>query len=329
MLLGFVVAAVLLLVTAAVLYFVGSTTRTGLSDEERERQDRALIRRLRKIEIITSRKANEQLAGQYHSVFKGRGMSFDEVRQYQPGDDVRFIDWNVSARTNDVYIKRFVEERELTVMLLVDVSTSLEFGLKSQSKRDVAVELAALLAFSAVKNNDRVGLVLFTDRIERFVPPKKGRKHVMRLVTEILNFHPEGQKTDLNVPLEYLSRVMKRQAVAFVISDFHVPVENYLRSLRIVARRHDLVPVMVRDEMEKAFPDLGLAVMQDLETGEPVWVDSSSRRVRGAYRENAESRHARILQVFRRHKLDVIDVETGGSYVQALVQFFQLRARRT
>ncbi len=289
---------------------------------------RELLRKIRKIEIVTSRKVNDQLAGHYHSVFKGRGMSFEEVRQYQPGDEIRFIDWNVSARSNDVYVKRFVEERELTVVLMVDLSASLRFGSVAMHKREVAAELAALLAFSAIKNNDRVGLVLFTDRVERFVPPKKGRKHVLRLITEILTFRPESRRTDLTAPLGYLPKVIRRKSVAFVISDFQAAPEGFDAALRVAARRHDLIPVIVRDHMEEELPDLGLVLVEDLETGEPMWLDTSSRRVRQAYRERTTAAHKRLLQALRRLKLDVVDVRTGEGYVPALLQFFHLRARR-
>lgn len=289
---------------------------------------RELLKKIRKIEIITTRKVNEQLAGQYHSVFKGRGMSFDEVRQYQPGDEIRFIDWNVTARSNDVFVKRFVEERELTVMLLVDVSASLRFGTVEQYKREVAAELSALLAFSAVKNNDRVGLILFTDEVEHYVAPKKGRKHVLRLISEILAFAPEGRGTSVDAALGYLSRITQRKTIAFLISDFQVDAASFERPLRVVARRHDLVPVIVRDAMESELPNLGLVLMEDLETGEPVWVDTSSRRVRDTYRRQTEGRRERLVQGFRKLKLDSIAVETGGGYVRALRQFFELRARR-
>jgi uncharacterized protein (DUF58 family) len=290
---------------------------------------REMLRTIRKIEIVTSKKASDQLAGQYHSVFKGRGMSFDEVRLYQPGDEIRFIDWNVSARANDVYIKRFVEERELTIMLMVDVSGSLRFGSHKELKQTVAAMLTGLLAFSAVKNNDRIGLVLFSDKIERFVPPKKGRKHVLRLLAEILSPRTANPNTDLKVPLEYLSRISRRRSVAFLISDFQAPTESFVQPLRIVARRHDVVPIVIRDPMEAELPQIGLAPFRDLETGEEIWLDTSSRRVREAYREKNEARLKQLLQTFRRSKLDAISVETGGSYEQALVQFFKLRARRS
>lgn len=289
---------------------------------------RELLKKIRKIEIVTNRKVNEQLAGQYHSVFKGRGMSFDEVRPYQPGDEIRFIDWNVTARSSEVFVKRFVEERELTVMLLVDVSASLRFGSNAQYKREVAAELAALLAFSAVKNNDRVGLILFTGEVEHYVPPKKGRKHVLRLISEILAFSPKGRRTDVGAALGYLSRITQRKTISFVLSDFQAPLESWDKALRIVARRHDVVPVIVRDAMEDELPDLGLVLTEDLETGAPVWVDTGSRRVRAHYAARAKAWRERLTQRFRRLKLDSITVETGGGYVRALVQFFELRARR-
>ncbi len=289
---------------------------------------RELLKKIRKIEIVTNRQVNEQLAGQYHSVFKGRGMSFDEVRQYQPGDEIRFIDWNVTARSSDVFVKRFVEERELTVMLLVDVSASLRFGTHAQYKREVAAELAALLAFSAIKNNDRVGLILFSDRPELYVPPKKGKKHVLRLITEVLSFEPGRRQTDLDAALSYLSRVAKRRAISFVVSDFHTPFDDYERSLRIAARRHDVVPIIVRDAMERELPNLGLVPTQDLETGETVWLDTASARVRSHYARETAARHDALIASLRRLKLDAVNVETGGGYVRAIVQFFQLRAKR-
>ena len=323
---AFSVIAAFLFLAAMVLYFAGDGVQPSVVGADALGRD--LFKKIRKIEIVTSRKASEQLAGQYHSVFKGRGMSFDEVRLYQPGDEIRFIDWNVSARAGDVYVKRFVEERELTVMLIVDVSGSLQFGSQAQYKREMAAELSALLAFSAIKNNDRVGLIMFTDQIERFVPPKKGRKHVMRLITEIMNFTPEGRGTDIGGALEYLSRITQRKSVAFLISDFQVPTESFIRSLRIVSRRHDLVPVVIRDPMEFELPDLGLTLLEDLETGRPTWVDTSSKAVRQSYAERNQVAHERLLQLFRKHKLDAVDVGTGSGYVQAIVQFFQLRARR-
>jgi uncharacterized protein (DUF58 family) len=300
-----------------------------MSETETESQlNRDLFKKIRKLEIVTTRKVNEQLAGQYHSVFKGRGMSFEDVRLYQPGDEIRFIDWNVSARSDDIYVKRFVEERELTIMLMVDLSASLRFGSVAQTKREVAAELAALLAFSAVKNNDRVGLILFTDRVEKFVVPKKGRKHVLRLITEILTFRPEHTGTQISDALGYLSRVLRRKAVVFLMSDFQVPVGSFDHALRIAARRHDLVPVVVRDAMEEELPSMGLVLMEDLETGDPIWVDTASRRVRQRYQTESRILRNKLLEEFRKAKLDAINVETGGEYVAALMKFFRLRARR-
>lgn len=289
---------------------------------------RELLKKIRKIEIVTTRKVNDQLAGAYHSVFKGRGMSFDEVRPYQPGDEIRFIDWNVSARSSEVFVKRFVEERELTVMLVVDVSASLAFGTNAQQKREVAAELAALLAFSAVKNGDRVGLILFSGEVEHYVPPKKGRKHVLRLISEILSYEAKGRGTSVSEALTYLQRVTSRKTIAFLLSDFQTPPHQFDKPLRIVARRHDLVPIIIRDEMEAELPRIGLVLVEDLETGATTWLDTSSRGVRRAYAERSKRERQALIQGFRRLKLDHIQVETGGSYFGAIRQFFELRARR-
>jgi len=287
--------------------------------------DRELLRKIRKIEIYTNRLVNNQLAGQYNSVFKGRGMTFEEVRPYTPGDDARVIDWNVSARMNEPYIKRFSEERDRTVILLVDMSASGLFGSAAQSKREVAAEIAALVAFSAIKNNDRVGLIVFTDQIEAFVPPKKGKKHVLRVVREILGFRPRSNATDLGCALEYFGKVARRRSVAFLVSDFIA--EGWERPLRVAARRHDLVPVVISDPMEEALPRLGLMTLEDLESGEIVEVDSAGpeadhyrKRVR-ALREERESS-------LRRLRLDFVNVRTDRPYVDALVEFFRTRARR-
>ena len=287
---------------------------------------RELVKKLKKIEIYTSRLANDQLAGSYHSVFKGRGMAFSEVRQYQPGDDVRFIDWNVSARMNDTYVKVFTEEREMTVMLLVDLSASERFGSVAKPKIETVAEVAALLAFSAIKNNDRVGLILFTDRIERFVPPKKGRSHVMRVVTEILNAAPEGRGTDLGVALDLLGGVGKRRTVAFLISDFIA--EGYEKPLKVVAAKHDLIPIQVVDPREDDLPDVGLALVEDLETGEIVEVDTSSLDVRAEYAREAQKQRASREHLFKRLQLDHVTVSTDRDYVRPLAELFRLRQRR-
>jgi uncharacterized protein (DUF58 family) len=287
---------------------------------------RELVKKLKKIEIYTSRLANDQLAGSYHSVFKGRGMAFSEVRQYQPGDDVRFIDWNVSARMNDTYVKVFTEEREMTVMLLVDLSASGRFGSTDKPKIETIAEVAALLAFSAIKNNDRVGLILFTDQVERFVPPKKGRSHVMRVVTEILNAQPKSVGTDLGVALDLLGGIGKRRTVAFLISDFIA--EHYEKPLRVVSAKHDLIPIQVVDPREDELPDVGLALVEDLETGELVEVDTSNLAVRAEYAREAQRRRAAREHLFRRLQLDHATVSTDRDFVKPLTELFRLRQRR-
>jgi uncharacterized protein (DUF58 family) len=287
---------------------------------------RELVKKLKKIEIYTSRLANDQLAGSYHSVFKGRGMAFSEVRQYQPGDDVRFIDWNVSARMNDTYVKVFTEEREMTVMLLVDLSASERFGSTEKPKIETVAEVAALLAFSAIKNNDRVGLILFTDRVERFVPPKKGRSHVMRVVTEILNADPEGEGTDLAVALDLLGGIGKRRTVAFLISDFIA--DQYEKPLKVVSAKHDLIPIQIADPREDELPDVGLALVEDLETGELVEVDTSDLDVRANYAREAQRQRAAREHLFRRLQLDHVTVSTDRDFVRPLTELFRLRQKR-
>jgi uncharacterized protein (DUF58 family) len=285
-----------------------------------------LFREIRKIEIVTRSLVNDQLAGQYQSVFKGRGMAFDEVRQYQHGDDVRMIDWNVSARMNEPYVKMFVEEREMTVMLVVDVSASEWFGTTHQTKSRLAAKVAATMAFSAIKNNDRVGLIMFTDRIELFVPPKKGKKHVLRVISEILRFTPSGKGTDIGVGLEYLGRVAKRKSVAFLISDFIA--DGWERAMRLAQTKHDLVPICVTDPLEEELADMGVVYVEDSETGDILPVDTSSRWVRAAYRDDMKRRRSEREQLFRKHKLDFINMSTGDETMSALVDFFRIRARR-
>jgi uncharacterized protein (DUF58 family) len=287
---------------------------------------RSLRKNLKKIEIHTARLANEQLAGSYHSVFKGRGMAFSEVRQYQQGDDVRFIDWNVSARMRDTYVKIFTEEREMTVVLLVDLSGSERFGPVAGPKLDTAAEVAALLAFSAIKNNDRVGLLLFTDRAERFVPPKKGKGHVMRVVSEILGARPEGRGTDLRGALDLLGHLVKRRSIVFLISDFIA--EGYERPLRLAAARHDVIPIQIVDRREEALPDLGLVLMEDLETGEIFEADTSNPRLRDSYALKIARERATRQQLFARLKLDHLTIHTDRSYVKPIVDLFRLRQKR-
>ncbi len=288
---------------------------------------RELLRKIRTIEIVTQRLVRDRMAGQYHSVFKGSGIAFSEVRQYMPGDDIRQIDWNVSARMNDAYIKLFTEEREMTVLLLVDMSASGRFGTHQQEKRELAAELAAVVAFSAIKNNDRVGLIIFSDQIEKFVPPKKGKKHVLRVISEILSYQPKHRGTNIAASLEFLGRVARRRAVAFVVSDFLAPQASYERALRITARRHDIIPVAVTDPLEETLPAVGLVELEDPETGELVVFDTAGREARaweGDARRAMEARDA----LFRRLKMDGIRVRTDRSYLPALTTFFEARARR-
>ncbi|MCC6646788.1 MAG: DUF58 domain-containing protein [Polyangiaceae bacterium] len=285
-----------------------------------------LLRKLRRIEITTTRLANDQLAGRYASVIRGQGLAFREVRPYQAGDDVRAIDWNVSARMNEAYVKVFVEEREMTVMLVVDASRSQRFGTTRATKIEVAAEVTALSAFSAIRGNDRVGLILATDRVEKIVPPKKGEKHAMRVVREVLGFEPARAGTDLREALSALVKVTKRRSVAFVVSDFFT--SGFERALGLAAAKHDVIPVMLVDARDEALPDVGLAEFEDLETGELVVVDTSSRRVREAYAEDVRAARAEKVTLFRKLGLDVVTIDTGGSFVAPIRDLFARRARR-
>jgi uncharacterized protein (DUF58 family) len=288
---------------------------------------RELLRKIRTIEIVTERLVRDRMAGQYHSVFKGSGIAFSEVRQYMPGDDIRLIDWNVSARMNDAYIKLYTEEREMTVLLLVDMSASGRFGTQQQEKRELAAELAAVVAFSAIRNNDRVGLIVFTDQVEKFVPPKKGKKHVLRVISEILSFQPRHRATKIAAGLEFLGRVARRRAVSFVVSDFLAPLSSYERSLRITARRHDIIPIAVTDPLEESLPSVGLVEMEDPETGELVVFDTAGREARVWERDARRATDARDA-LFRRLNMDAIRVRTDRPYLPALTTFFEARARR-
>jgi uncharacterized protein (DUF58 family) len=284
-----------------------------------------LFKKARKIEIATRRMVDEKLAGQYHSVFKGRGLVFSDVRQYLPGDDVRSIDWNVSARMNQTHVKQFVEERDRTVLLVIDMSASGHFGTRGQTKHEVAAELAAMVAFSAIRNNDRVGLYCVTDRVERYVPPKKGKKHVMRVVGEILAFQPQSRKTDLAAGLDYLGKIARRRSVVFLVSDFLS--DGWERAMRITAQRHDLVPVVVTDPMEDALPKVGLVTFEDIESGEVVEFDTSGAGAR-EYRQRIERQRRTRDSALRRMNVDVVECHTDRPYVEALVAFFKARARR-
>jgi uncharacterized protein (DUF58 family) len=287
---------------------------------------REILKKVRRIEISTRGLVNEVFSGEYHSVFKGQGMTFAEVREYQYGDDIRSIDWNVTARTGTPFVKVFEEERELTVMLVVDVSASGNFGSRERFKGEVAVELSAVLAFSAIKNNDKIGLILFSDRIEKFVPARKGRRHVLRVLRELLFHRPEGRGTDIGAALRYLSRVTRRRAVVFLVSDFMSA--GFSHPLSVVGRRHDLVAIRMSDPREVELPPVGFVEMEDPETGERLVVNTSDPGLRDAFRERAEDDRKAMDRMFRRAQVDVVDVETGRPYVEPLMRFFRQRMRR-
>jgi uncharacterized protein (DUF58 family) len=287
---------------------------------------REILKQVRRIEISTRGLVNEVFSGEYHSVFKGRGMNFAEVREYQYGDDIRSIDWNVTARTGAPFIKVFEEERELTVMLVVDVSASGDFGTQERFKGEVAVEICALLAFSAIKNNDKVGLIIFSDQIEKFVPPRKGRRHVLRVLRELLYHRPEGRSTDIKGALEYLTHVQRKKAVTFLVSDFQD--EGFEKALAVAGRRHDLIAVRMGDVRERELPPVGLLELEDPETGERVLVNSSSPEFRQQFGARVADQRKALDRTLRRGKVDVIDVDTGRPYVKPLMRFFQERMRR-
>lgn len=285
-----------------------------------------ILKKIRFIEITTSKLVNTFFAGEYHSVFKGRGMEFDEVREYDPQDDIRDIDWNVTARMGHPYTKKFVEERELTVMFLVDASSSGQYGTHGKTKSELIAEMSALLAFSAVKNQDRVGLVIFSDRVEKFIPPKKGRLHVLRVIREILSFAPKRRATDINSALKLLNDVITKRATVFLFSDFFA--ERYERLLKISHKKHDLVAVVVEDPTEKEFPSLGgLIELEDAETGEPFML-SATRGFRERYKKEWFRRKEDRDKIFTSMGLDRIEIETGRPYIDALIRFFKMRERR-
>jgi uncharacterized protein (DUF58 family) len=285
-----------------------------------------ILKKVKRIEIATRGLVNEVFSGEYHSVFKGRGMEFAEVREYQIGDDIRNIDWNVTARSDHPYVKVFDEERELTVMLLVDVSSSGNFGTTSQMKGEVAAELCAVLAFSAIKNNDKVGLMIFSDKIEKFIPPRKGKQHVLRVIREILYFKPEDSRTDLNVALEYLSRVIKRKSIVFLISDFLT--EDYEKSLQIANKKHDIIAIDIIDPREVEIPSVGLLELEDAETGETVMVDTSNPAVRGSFYSQSKDERESREKFFKSIGVDNINIHTDRSYVEPITKFFRMRAKR-
>jgi len=285
-----------------------------------------ILKKIRTLEIKTRGLVETAFAGDYHSVFKGRGMNFEDVREYQPGDEIRAIDWNVTARMGTAYIKKFTEERELTVMLIVDVSASGNFGSTWQSKRELAAEVACLLAFSAIRNNDKVGLLLFTDRVELFIPPKKGRSHTLRLIREILFFEPQGRGTQLGLALDYLNKIVTRRAVVFFISDFQAP--DFSQALAVSGRRHDFVAIHIHDEREKIFPNIGIITLEDAETGEQVEVNTASRSMRAEFADLVQKQEADLSRTLRRNNIDAIALRTGDDYLPALRAFFKQRERR-
>ena len=284
-----------------------------------------LLKRVRKIEIKTRSLSSNIFAGEYHSAYKGRGMAFSEVREYQPGDDVRDIDWNVTARVNRPYVKVYEEERELTVMLLIDVSSSLAFGTSSMYKRDMVAEIAATLAYSASQNNDKIGVVLFSDQIEKYIPPKKGRKHIMYIISEILDFQPQSQKTDINNAIEFLMQTQHKSCTAFLISDF-LDRKDYSKALNIMSRKHDAAAIQVYDRFMTALPNVGLIKVQDAETNNELYIDTSSRRVRDAHRLAWLKLQQDLAEKMQRSNTDMVSICTDENYVKALINLFAKRA---
>ncbi|MDM8529387.1 DUF58 domain-containing protein, partial [Anaerolineales bacterium HSG24] len=287
-----------------------------------------LIKQIRQMEIPTRRLVNDSFAGEYHAVFKGRGIEFDEVRRYQIGDEVRSIDWKVTARTGELFVKRYIEERELTVMLVVDLSASGQFGTVERFKRVIAAELAAVLAFSAISNNDKVGLLLFTNQIELYIPPRKGRRHVLRLIRDLLAFEADGRGTDIKLALDTINLILKRKAIVFLISDFLATSKSYQAMLQVCNRRHDVIAVTLSDPKEYQLPKVGLLALQDAETGEVRMVDTSSRTVRRNFTEQVRALINEREYSFRRAKVDRIDITTADDYVMPLTKFFEKRAKR-
>ena len=284
-----------------------------------------ILKKVRKVEIKTRRLSANIFAGQYHSAFKGRGMAFSEVREYQFGDDVRDIDWNVTARFHRPYVKVFEEERELTVMLMVDVSGSLDFGTEVQTKRDMVTEIAATLAFSAIQNNDKIGVIFFSDKIEKYIPPKKGRKHILYIIREMLDFKPESRKTDIRQALEFLSGVSTRRCTAFLLSDFYVR-QDFSQSLVIGNRKHDIVAIQVYDHRAKELPDVGLMKVIDSETGYEQYIDTSSKKLRTAYTRYWNNRQQNLQETFNKSNVDSISIATSDDYVKALMMLFKKRS---
>jgi len=283
-----------------------------------------LLKKVRKIEIKTRGLSSNIFAGQYHSAFKGRGMTFSEVREYNYGDDIRNIDWNVTARQGKPYIKVFEEERELTVMLLIDVSGSREFGTISKTKKNQITEIAAVLAFSAIQNNDKIGVVFFSDKIEKFIPPKKGKKHILHVIRELIDFKPESQKTNIAAALKYITQAIKKRCTLFMISDFMD--DNYSMDLNIAGRKHDLIALKVYDQREQSLPNVGLIKLKDAETGEKIWVDTSDGSVRKQYSEYWRKKNKEQIDIFRKSNVDYADIRADEDYVRKLIALFKQRA---
>ena len=286
----------------------------------------SLLKKVRKIEIKTRGLSNHIFAGEYNTAFKGKGMAFSEVREYQSGDDVRSIDWNVTARYNSPYIKVFEEEREMTVMLLVDVSGSGNFGTKQQFKREIATELSAVLAFSAIKNNDKVGVIFFSDIIEEFIPPKKGKSHILRIIRQILSFKPQNKKTNISQAIEYFNNVMKKRCICFILSDYIS--SSFEKPLRIASKKHDVVALKVSDKREKTIPNIGIVPFKDSETEKVILLDTSSKLVRERFQKKQKEKQSEIEKLFPRCGVDLININTGEDYVKPLINFFKNRDRR-
>ena len=286
----------------------------------------ALLKKVRKIEIKTKGLSNHIFAGEYETAFKGKGMAFSEVREYQPGDDVRSIDWNVTARYNAPFVKVFEEEREMTVMLLIDVSASGNFGTQEQFKRELATEISAILAFSAIKNNDKVGVIFFTDKVEQFIPAKKGKSHILRIIREVLAFQPTGKGTDIAWALEYFNSVIKKRSICFILSDFMS--KEFDRPLKIASKKHDLVALRIHDTREDKLPNIGLVPMQDAETEEMLFVDTSSKKVRDNFAKNRVQVTEKLRKLLPASGVDLIDITTGTDYVKPLINFFKTRGSR-
>ena len=287
---------------------------------------REVIEKVRRIEIKTRRMVTDALAGEYHSIFKGRGMEFSEVREYQMGDDIRTIDWNVTSRTGTLHVKKFTEERELTVLLVLDVSGSSDFGTRAHFKREVAAEMGALLAFSAIKNNDRVGAIVFTSAVEMYIPPRKGRAHVLRVIRDLLYFEPKGKGTNLAHACEYLNRITRKRAVVFLLSDFMD--SKFEKPLRVAAKKHDLISIFISDPRESEFPPIGLVELQDAETGQKILLDISDRNAMAAYRETVEAHRTAQQAALASMGVDLIDIRTDVPYDKPLLRFFEMRGRR-